>query len=284
MRQFRLLVNVVALLTLLGSVPAGAVTLDNASSDGSVESYTYDYKLVDSRIDTLHGTRDPGGGCTFEFPILRLGPDETAVEARPVELDFESCDQIIEIGTPPLDSLIQPPPEGGASSVELFDEDDQGSVDSAQLATGSRGSAALAASGSATAYYEVRWHDVVHATTTNTRAYLDWSWNGSCVTASDAWGYYWWLALTGWSKVSSSGYKVTSCNNVKSAVNLVHYMNNTFCAPVGVDVDTYVDDSWVRGYYNGSVNGGQVSTWTVESPGNPNSCPNLHYHTVLVKQ
>lgn len=48
-------------------------------------------------------------------------------------------------------------------------------------------------------------------------------------------------------------------------------------------VNSYVDDAWVRGYYNGSVNSNVSSTWTAESGILPELCPNLHYHVVTVK-
>jgi hypothetical protein len=82
---------------------------------------------------------------------------------------------------------------------------------------------------------------------------------------------------TGWSKVLGYGYLSTSCSNAWSVVDWAHYMNNTFCSPVGVEVDTFVNDAWVRGYFDGVITGGKTSTWEVETPGNPNNCPDLHY-------
>lgn len=259
--------------------PEGASYSPETSATSNPVTNAGEY-LLDSRVEILKGVRNPDGTCTFSFPVLRLGPNEDAKEARLLKLDVPACVQYVEIGIPPEshDSVSLTTDEG-AFYLEEFRESETGSP---ALPSGPR-FAPLSTSGSSTAYYEVRWHDKVNITVNYTRAYVSWSWNGSCVTSSSAWGYYWWRKGTGWSKVLSYGYKTSTCGYAKSVVDWAHYMNNTFCAPVGVEVDVFVDDAWVKGQSDGSINGGNKATWEFETPSNPNRCPDLHYHLKLVR-
>lgn len=269
MKRFPTLLSLIAFAVLVGAMSASATDSSDSSgaSDDAIKTYDHEYRLTNSRTEVIVGVGNPDGTCTFAYPVLSLEPDESAVEARPVQIDFEKCVQTVEIGTPPASSLDEES-EGVLATEEFKTIGRSGTLDGQRASTSGDG-VTLAASGSATVYYEVRWEDLVHIDTTRTRAYLTWSWNGSCVTSSSAWGSYWYF--TGWSLVSSSGYKTSSCNNHTSVVDSAHYNGPTVCDP-----DTWVDDAWSRGYYDGRVNGGLGSTWT--SP----SCT-LHYHTVLVK-
>lgn len=258
-----------------------------SAGEGSVSSedtlyYEHEYDLEGHvKTETIIGTRGPAGDCRFSFPTLELGPDETAIEARPVSTDLRACTQVIEIGTPPAASLVDEPNEDATSITRPFTTRSTPSTKTSGWNTTASNDNSLALLATATVYFEVRWEDIIHADVNRTRAYLQWTWNGTCVTSSSAWGDWWWLALTGWSFVSGDGYKTASCNNHRSIVDWAHYMNNFWCAPT--DVDTYVNDAWARGYFNGTVGGNVLGTWSPEDPSDPQCLP-LHYHTVLVKQ
>lgn len=286
MRRMTMLTMVAALIAVSSAPASAEMEQPDRSLDSGTPASATEYELLNARTEWING-RKTKQGCEFSLPTLSLGPTESAVEARLVSIDESTCTQEVLIGTPPTDALNRSD-SGGASFVEVFNEG--GPVDS-QMSSGSESktgssAAAVAAASSATAYYEVRWHDVVHLTTHYTRANTEWTWNGSCVTSSSNWGYYWWLQLTSWTMQANSGYYSQTCNNVTSTVDWAHYRNLLFCFHTGFGytiVNSYVDNAWVRGYYNGSVNGGVASTWSTESGVLPQLCPNLHYHAVLVK-
>lgn len=266
-------------LLLSAAPPALAGDPVEAESAPSIDDrvvYDHEYALERSRSIIVVGERLDSGGCVFTIPDLTLEPGQSALEARPVETDFRECVQEVEIGEPPSEALDQDLPAGGTYATEQFSANRGAPISQ-------RSAVALAASGTDTAYYEIRWHDLYEITTTRTRAYLEWSWNGSCVTSSSAWGNYWWFSASGWSKIASSGYKTSSCTVHKSIVDWAHYRNNTFCDIFGgANVNTYVDNAQVHGTNVGGVSGGFLDTWTTEIPSNP-YCPNLHYHVALVR-
>jgi|GEM_PF-5299820 len=81
---------------------------------------------------------------------------------------------------------------------------------------------------------------------------------------------------------SYEDYGTRTCSVAISTVGWAHYRNHSFCAPVGVKVNTYVDDAYVKGFPSGAIGGGiTLGTWTTETDGQPWACPNLHYHVVL---
>ncbi len=206
------------ILLIFGLFFFSSSSVASGAEGGEVIRYDHKEPLGNASFLEVSGEALLDGGCSFPIPELSLGPDESAVEARPVWANYDNCTMELEIGTP---SRLDWVSDDGAHHVEPFTErahrsGGEGSTDSA--------SALLA---SAVAYYEVRWHDPVEITTSRTRAYTDWTWNGPCVTGSS---------------------------------------------------------NWVRGNFDGSVSGGITNgTWTTETGGIPSTCPNLHYHVVLVK-
>lgn len=259
----------VGLLLTLASGPAFAAGFDDSPS---IATYSYDYDLADAHMLLIEGSRNKDGSCTFTGPLLELKPDEFAVEARRTVTDFSSCTQHFEIGVPPADKIDQTPPPGGGHFSESF------SV--AAKTTSGRPTMVQATSGSTVAYYEVLWRDFAFLTTSRTRSYLSWNWNGTCVTSSSAWGDYYWKWASGWSLISSSGYKTEYCQYHQSMVDYANYRNTFFCNPT--IVNTYVDDVRTRGFYNGALTGQKLSTSTVETPNDPN-CWNLSYVEQLVR-
>jgi hypothetical protein len=262
-RWFARLSALVALLLsgLLLFATAGTARAPGAATNG-VGAPTHkapEAPLADAHRYTLRGARTADGlGCRFQPPALELPPGKTAIAARQVSVDHDSCTSQVEVGTPtgPLD---KEPADGQRSS---------GGVASRKWAK------AASPRASETAYFRVWWEDVVGLKVTEVRSNIAWNYNGTCVTSHTSGWYNYWRTGTGWRRISHGTNSSRTCSAAKVWSDAT-YHNSIFCA--GGTVRNYYDNVEVRGWYNGTLGGSVARTWTTY----PYICLALHWHQEL---
>lgn len=251
---------VVTMALLVAPSPASAAP-DVPSGDAPViVNYHSDRPLQNATVRTLTGIRAAAGGCVFSFPKLELAADQTALEARQIQTNFTDCTTKVETGTPltAADDVA-----GGAS------ESQSAVTRGRPQSDGPAGINATSSSG----YYRVWWEDVIHLRVNEVKTNVSWTWDGSCVTASNGSANYWWLTTTGWYKDSSSVFIARSCDNARVYTDAV-YKNSSFCAGT---VTTSYNNVTAQGKYSGTLVGWVDGT----STSYPALCPSLHYHTEI---
>jgi hypothetical protein len=202
------------------------------------------------------GTASPPGssssntGCSFPGGNLTLGPrDPHAIEQREVAVEPDTCQALVQTGTPPAWSLKQGPPPGsglaGGGFTSPFAPDSR--------APGSGSVATASATHHASGYLRSWWEDPVGIDVNVVRNSTDWHYNGSCVVAPVSGRYaYAWYSPSGWSLKGNNWRNYYTCYHSISG-SYAHFHNGTFCA--FFDVDTYYDRSTVGGHYNGVLAG-----------------------------
>ena len=249
------------------------LVIDYSTTDSSSATSEDDIPLTDSYEVTLEGTPSiiEGDACDLPWPELELAPDQQAVAAYLVSIDYTSCNEVVKIGTPTstftdysgMDSATEDPVDGTAT-VASAKTSPKASPDSATTLY------------SSSAYFRVAWYDVVGLKVNEDRSNISWAWDRTCVRASSGSGNWWWRSGTGWSLYSHDAYIYRYCSHTTVRTDAT-FRNGAFCWP-GV-VWTYDRDVEVRGWYNGGLGGSVGSTWTSY----PFACPTLHWKQFLVR-
>jgi|GEM_PF-4635138 len=241
-----------------------------APDDHNVVFYDNQDALLDSWLLTMKGRSLVDGGCEFSFPVLTLGPDENAVQARQVSTDYTDCTTVIEIGTPLGEAPVpEADSDGKSESVEVVPE---GGVD--LVPNGALRRQWAPATSSASAYYRVWWSDVINLKVHETKTNISWSYDGSCVTSASGSLNTYWLTASGWTKNYSGSWVTTGCSSRKVYAVTI-FKNGAFCWPG--DVFSYYNNVTVQGTYNNGLSGWVDSTYSTY----PIGCPHLHYNTEL---
>jgi hypothetical protein len=257
---------VLAILLLAISLAVAPVAQAQPNSSDSsaghlVVNYTNDNTgeppLLNSTQTTLQGTHTSDGlGCQFSFPDLSLAQGQQAVGAQLVSTDYTTCTEVVETGTP----ATIPTDDSGMDSATQDAASGTATASSADTsAEASPYSATTASSGSGSAYFVVRWFDVVGLKVTGTRSNVSWSWNGSCVTSSSGSATYYWRTGSGWLRDTYGSWIYRYCSHSTVSTDAI-YKNGAFCWPG--TVWNYNYDVQVRGWYNGTLGGSVGSTYT----------------------
>lgn len=210
------------------------------------------------------GTASPPGGsssntgCSFPGGNLTIQPGgPQAIEQREVAIQPDTCQALVQTGTPPAWSLNQgPPPGSGLASggfISPFAPDAR--------APGSGSIASASATHHASGYLRSWWEDPIGIDVNVVRNSTDWHYNGRCVVAPVSGRYaYSWYSPSGWSLKGNNWQNYYSCYHSISG-SYAHFHNGSFCA--FFDVDTYYNRSTVGGHYNGVLAG----TWNSYNTG-----------------
>ena len=270
----------VAVFATLSFVGHGQVTsADKTPPPGSGDSRQREF--VDSQFVTNAGERTASGGCHFKGYRLTLPPGQKVVEARQVSVDYDTCTELIEVGTPTEDSETLPPGQYSEATEKAKEPN----------AHASAGTDMFTAQSYHDVRYEVWWEDIINADVTKTWAKLKFDNIDGCVYNSSGSAYYWWRSSTGWKKLSSSvrlyrptyGWCVptpdqpTRSRSAYTEVDSHFQAVSVFCG--FLEVNNFYENVTVKGYYDGSVTGWVDDTWVVEPP----VCPPLHWHSKLVR-
>jgi hypothetical protein len=274
---------VLAILLLVISLAVAPVAQAEPSSpDSSAGHLVVNYTdnnigeppLLNSTQTTVQGTHTPDGrGCRFPFPDLKLAASQQMIAAQLVSTDYTTCTEAVKIGTPASTSTDNSGMDSASQAATARTAPAAGAKTSAKA---DADSAATLATGSGSAYFAVRWFDVVGLQVTGTRSNVSWAWNGSCVTASSGSGSYYWRSGTGWLRDSYDAYIYKYCSHSTVRTDAV-YKNGAFCWPG--TVWNYNYDVEVRAWYNGTLGGSVGSTYTTY----PFACPTLHWKQYLVR-
>lgn len=231
-------------------------------------------ELTETRTVRLVGQKgSKPGECVMSFPELSLPEGDGMITAQPILIDYADCSVVWEVGEP-VDGLAETSAEESAADGEF----------GAGVAEGTAASEledVVVAAASTSAFYRVRWHDVVHITTTRLQSNIYWSYDGSRIlSSSGSWSDY--LAVgTGWYRKSGPTayiYRPSSTRHYVQTDGV--YQNNIFCS--AMSITTYYDNVRVSGYSDGSKTGAVDGTWTTENPSwLAWKCPNLHFHVTL---
>jgi hypothetical protein len=142
----------------------------------------------------------------------------------------------------------------------------------------SPGKAILAAFASGTAWFQIRYEDVVFIDVTETKSTLTLTWNGSCVTNRSGAYTNAWRSFTGWSLYytnSLQGWTGSACSGGYTSARVYTdstFKNGVFCA--GYDTWVYKDDVEIVGYQDDTWAGGAAGLSVDE----PWWCPPLVWH------
>jgi hypothetical protein len=238
-------------------------------------------ELANSHFVTNAGERAATGGCHFKGYRLHLEPGGKAVAARQVSIDYDTCTELIEVGTPTRDDEATP-------AGQYSDATEQAKEPATPAAVGVD---MLTASSYHNVSYHVWWEDPVSADVTKTYANLQFDNIDGCVYNSSGSAYYWWRSSTGWKKLSSSAHlyrptqgwcvptsdQPTRSRSAYTQVDSKFQAVSVFC--YFLEVNNFYENVTVKGYYDGSVDGWVDDTWVVEPP----VCPPLHWHSTLVR-
>lgn len=246
----------------------------NAPGDHHVVFYPQQAPLLGTRLLTLKGQPTGTGGCEFALPVLTLGPEQEAVQARQISTDYTDCITVIEIGTPigeAPDPLEQT--EGTTETLEALPEGGpEGGVDLVPPGGLRRELAPVIQTSSA--YYRVWWEDIFNIRVNEAKSNIAWSYDGSCVTSASGSLSPYWFTTSGWTKTYSGVWITNGCASRK-VYSVAIYKNGAFCWPG--DVFTYYNNVTVQGTATNGLSGWYDATWT----DSPIGCPPLHFHTEL---
>ena len=280
---------VVALMTAgalgLTGNPASAQPSSPTGDEGSrVVTYKNTGVLENAEVLTVNGKTTGDGGCSFEFPNLKLSPNETAIQARQISTDFANCTTKVEIGVPAgatstdsksvTESVKAGAPAAGSTTITPTAAPLPARIKTAERLAQPTGAAAIAAVQS-TGYYRVWWEDIINLDVHEVKSNVRWSWdNYNCVWGYSGWTNYSWLSASGWSKNSSNQAMFPSCG-LADYTSVAVYRNGAFCWP-GV-VWSYYDNVRAQGRWDGWLLGSVTNTYTTY----PFACPTLHWNAEL---
>ena len=214
-------------------VGAAAAATTAGAQGGSWQYNPAPAVLSNAITNQVQGYRQ-GDGCAIPFADT-LQPGSTPVEHQILAVQASTCAMLVQMGTP--SSSIAPPPSPGFSSGSAGDS---GSVP--------------ASSGGAdpTAWIHGWYVDPIGLEVNGLVDYVNWSYNGSCVTSSSAGANWAWDGGTGWYVKSNSWTTAGSgCSYVNSQSNMT-FENDHFCLGF-ISTYTYYNPFWIHGNYNGTA-------------------------------
>jgi hypothetical protein len=258
MRKIR---SVATLAVGLVAVALAASLVTTSASTTTSGWVTFGPAPPGATAQTIAGTSDGQGGCSFVFSAL-LSPGQTMQRADEIAYNASTCQVQVAFtngaSAPPEPAF----PSGGSGA-------DSGSVDS-QLS----GSAPAAASSIHSAgYYKSWFEDPIGLVVNSVKNGTDWHWNRKCVVPPVSGSFnYWWRSGTGWLLLQNNWQNVYTCAESTSS-SYAHFYNPSFCNNTPTDV------VYNRNTVHGEANGDLVGTAHVSKFG---ICsPLLSFHAVL---
>jgi hypothetical protein len=175
MRGFKGTGTIVSAIVLLMSTLTGGTAL-GASPKGD---YVYQDgplpPLKDARVYVLEGIPSQDG-CTYQYPSLTVGPNETARMQRDIGIDSVHCRKLVEEGIPTeidtatADTSLTGPVLSSTSSV-----------------------VPIAATSSISTGYHATWYENYFGTQLSfDKSYITWQWDGSCALSGSTQGEWRW--------------------------------------------------------------------------------------------
>ncbi|HSR22675.1 MAG TPA: hypothetical protein VLW53_03925, partial [Candidatus Eisenbacteria bacterium] len=226
-------ITAVAAFTL-GAVPATAFA-DTTAADTT----TYDAAPAGSTTDTVTGTSDGAGGCTFTL-TTSLAPGSTVKRVDELSYSASTCTSKLAYTSGTY---------AAADTADASNVSNSGLV--ASTLSGTAPAVTAATTIHSAGYLNSWFRDPAYITVNSVRNSTDWHWNGSC-TVSPVYGSYHYTWFAGWVKKSSNWNNYYTCYQSTSS-SYVHYHDGAFCA--FTDTEVYYNRNTVHGRYNGYLVG-----------------------------
>lgn len=206
------------------ALAAAGLGLGVASATADPVAYTYSNTLTNSTLQTITGSPDATGGCTFAPPVLSRTPGGPAMEERQVSTNFANCTSVVETGQLSSDQVAALQADTSLTSqsspIDPFDSTSTSTNwGSGQTSTHSFNT-------------RVTWFDLVNLRVNWTQSDLTYTKNSSCITSASGYGEWWWFTLTSWLLHSSSTYINAPQCSYRKVYTSAEYWNLLFC-PAG---------------------------------------------------
>lgn len=209
-------------------------------------------------------------GCQYSGSIV-VHPGQTAVEQDEVSENPSTCTMTLVQGTPANVPGAEANPAGWSSVTGSS----KASGPTATHAVRRTSSVARALSTHSAGYSKTRFEDPVGIDVNSVKNSVDWTWNGSTVSAATCSYNYGWLSGDGWGLHENNFTCLYNSGPTQvDSSSYVHYKNGIFC--VGFDTDVYYD----RNHGIGRANGDLVGTWNTSKSGPCSGLLSVHNQVV----
>jgi hypothetical protein len=228
-------------------------------------SFNQPYALSDEQYVVGQGSSQDGG-CRFPTAPLSIAGTSspgTAIQQDEVSIDASTCTDIVASGSPPP-SDVSPSPvtsspssSGASATPTTAPASPPGLPPLAKQKVGKGGPLAHTAAVWESAGYMHSWYqDPVGIVVNDVFDYVQWRWNGGCVTEavpggnSATWS---WLSGDGWYVEDNGGtYSYQDCTAAETT-SYLEFENGIFCA--GQAVNDWFWPNYSVGLYNGGLQG-----------------------------
>lgn len=324
-RTARIAVLSTAVLASIGAAQTATAHALSKTSGVAQARFSYKDDLKTPYKFKLKGKKKVDGSCAFSPPDLLLAPNERAIEARQVSVDYVACETEIEVGEPQNPSPASNEPAAGSTRQGNAQGIQGGlapglqtpwttspgpnsrrpancvrpqavfrgrkSTARVRLFAGLKGLRALAPRSvrreraalmnlaarpncgggtiDSAGHYELKWFDILNFQLNETQSNLRWWWNGGCTTGANGSWYRWWQTWTGWNDYPRSAWLDGGCD-YRTTHHYSMFWNRAFCGG-NYEVNTWIDNARIHGFYNGYMSGGVDATW------HTHSCAPLHW-------
>ncbi len=238
------LILTVAAMSTVG-IASGLAQTPTLDGDNVIE-YDNDGEIKNGTRTLVQGTPYEDG-CRFVVEVS-LAPGQTAVGGREVSHDPDTCKSIFEVGEP-----VSTSDDGGEEVPAPGDGARGGNVGSryvgASSTTHSKG------------YFKAWAEDPINLDVNRVTSYMDWYWNGTCVTQANLNApKLWWLKTSGWKKRSGIWRsKGSSCSKAYNEAK-AHFDNSQFCEFItggleGEPTHVHYESVYITGFGSGNLTG-----------------------------
>jgi hypothetical protein len=245
MRPRRMIVTLTALALAFGLAarPADATAVNAASAEDPTVGFpvvrTEMQPLSRARTWLLQGQRLANGGCRYRYPTAVEILPPTGWVSRSIAIDMDSCKKLFEEGVP----------------VAVTHDD-------AELVTGAVAPApspVIALASTKGAWQRVVWRDLPGLLTTADMTQINWTYNGTTVSAGTTSAAWQFNTATKWRLTASSGSQLYGPgSSYYRGQTTATFANSFFCAPLPT-VYTYYFHNRVWGHPNGTATRSQSS-------------------------